>query len=302
MSDIFPLELFDNIRNHPENYRLLQRIPLTIPGMEEKFPIKLNEAEAGERVFSLVFLDTETTGINKETDKIIELGMVKAVCSADRNIILSVDKAYDAFEDPGRPIPMEVQKLTHITDDMVAGRHFNDDEIAAFLSRNTLIVAHNASFDRAFFDRRFSMLQDLSWACSLEEIPWKDYGYNGYKLEYLNLYNGWFYEAHRAYVDCLALLWLLYVKPEALKALIESANTSTYKLIVRGNFFGKTSELKKLGLRFDGSGQDKYWYCFDKSLEKIQQKQQNLELALQSKADFYAEIKELDAKSRYKQK
>ena len=278
MSDIFPLELFDNIRNHPENYRLLQRIPLTIPGMEEKFPIKLNEAEAGERVFSVVFLDTETTGINKDNDKIIELGMVKAICSADRNIILSIDKVYDAFEDPGKPIPMEVQKLTHITDDMVAGRHFNDDEIASFLSRNTLIVAHNASFDRAFFDRRFSTLQDLSWVCSLEEIPWKDYGYNGYKLEFLNLVNGWFYEAHRAYVDCLALLWLLYVKAEAFKALIESANTSTYKLIVRGNFFGKTTELKKIGLKFDGSGKDKYWYCIDKNLNNIQQKQQNIEL------------------------
>lgn len=299
--DIFPLELFDNIRKHPENYKLLQRIPLTISGVDKYFPLKLEEPVEGEKVFQVVVLDTETTGMSKDSDKIIELGMVKATFSYARKVILSIDRFYDSFEDPGKPIPMEVQQLTHITDDMVAGHHINDDEVASFLAGRPLIVAHNASFDRPFFDKRFPTLKDLSWACSLQDIPWFKYGYNGTKLEYLNLVNGWFYEAHRAYEDCLALLWLLHVRADAFKDLVENALKTSYKLIVRGNTFNVNQDLKKLGFRFESIGQDKHWYCIESTLDKAQQKQQNLELLLKrGNVNFEVEIKELDAKTRYK--
>lgn len=299
--DVFPLELFDNIRKHPENYRLLQRIPLTIPGVDRHFPLKLEEPVEEEKVFQVVFLDTETTGVSSENDKIIELGMVKATFSLDRKVILTIDRFFDSFEDPCKPIPKEIQQLTHITDEMVAGHRINDDEVASFLAGRPLVVAHNASFDRPFFDRRFPTLCDLSWACSIKDIPWSKLGYNGTKLEYLNLVHGWFYEAHRAYVDCLALMWLMHVRADAFKLLIENALRNSFKIIVRGNTYSVNNDLKRSGFRFEQIGGDKHWYCVETSLDKAQAKQKNIELLLnQGNVNFDIEIKEICAKQRYK--
>lgn len=301
MADIFPVEYFDNIRQHPENYLLLQKIPLTIEGVDSRFPIRLQEEEAGERVTTVVFLDTETTGLNHDLDKIIELGLVKVKISLDRKIILTVEKFYNALEDPKCHIPERITEITHITDDMVAGQSLDDDAVASFLAGRPLIVAHNAGFDRPFFDKRFPSLSNLSWACSLKEIPWEKFGYNCSKLEFLNLKLGWFYEAHRAYVDCLALLWLLYIKPEAFGYLLDNAQKKTYKIIIRGNTYSISSDLKRLGYRFGQFGKEKYWYSFELSEQKAQERIDVLKQTLKyGKVDFTEEIKELSAKERFK--
>ena len=211
LNSVFPLERLDEIQKHPEDFRLLERIPLTVDGINTKLPIKLNEPQEGERVHHVVFLDTETTGMDCNQEKIIELGMVRVTYSFDRKIMLSIDKIYDEFEDPGKKIPLEIQQLTHITDDMVAGHRFDNDKVSQILAGRPLVVAHNAKFDRPFFDRRFPTLSDLSWACSLSGVNWDALGDNGRKLEFLCQVRGWFYDAHRAYDDCLALLWLMHI-------------------------------------------------------------------------------------------
>ena len=98
LNSVFPLERLDEIQKHPEDFRLLERIPLTVDGINTKLPIKLNEPQEGERVHHVVFLDTETTGMDCNQEKIIELGMVRATYSFDRKIMLSIDKIYDEFE------------------------------------------------------------------------------------------------------------------------------------------------------------------------------------------------------------
>ena len=55
----FPLEKLERITQHPENYRLLEKIPLTIEGVDTHFPIILNPPRDGEKTYSVVFLDTE---------------------------------------------------------------------------------------------------------------------------------------------------------------------------------------------------------------------------------------------------
>ena len=245
--EAFPLEKFDEIRKNPENYRLLQRIPLTYPGIEEHLPLSLNEKVEGERIHHAVFLDTETTGMLPDKERVIELGMVRVTYSFDRKIVLSIDEFYDEFEDPGKPIPMEIQELTQITDDMVKGRHFDEDRVAAMLAGRPLVIAHNAAFDRPFFDRRFPALSDLSWGCSLKEVNWDALGSNGTKLEYLNLSRGWFYNAHRAYVDCLALIWIMHIEPEAFSMLVEHALKKTCRVLAVGSPFDVKDKLKTQG-------------------------------------------------------
>ncbi|MGN1280745.1 MAG: 3'-5' exonuclease [Succinivibrio sp.] len=297
--EIFPLSMFDNIKAHPENYRLLEKIPLTIEGVDTHFPIRLNDIKEGEKVYSVVFLDTETTGIDVSKCKIIELGMVKATFSLDRKILLSVDRYYDEFEDPQEPIPENIVALTHITDEMVAGKRFDDEMVANFLSGRPLVVAHNAAFDRPFFEKRFATLTNLSWACSFKEVPWSDLGFPGSKLEYLNMHLGYFYSAHRAYVDCLALLWIMYIRSDAFMMLVKSAMTPNCKIVVKGYTFNINNDLKRMEFRFEGAS--KSWVRFVGDKEKALQIKDTLENTFKDgETNFTVDIVELTARTRYK--
>lgn len=290
----FPLERFEDIQLRPDDFRLLERIPFTKSEFLQKLPLKLQNAVDGEQTYKVVFLDTETTGLDYKKDKIIELGMVKATYSLDRRIILSIDSVYDAFEDPGMPIPKHIVDITNITDEMVAGQHFNLDEITKILSGRPLIVAHNAAFDRPFFDQRFELLNNLSWACSYS-INWDFFGSSGKKLEYLTQSRGWFYDAHRACEDCLALVWLMHIEPDAFSMICDQALSKEYIVIVQGNTFDIKDKLKYLGYRFDGNA--KNWYIKVRSTEEVQKQ-------INSISNFYnanmVKFYEITAKTRFK--
>ena len=233
-------------------------------------------------------------------NKIIELGMVKATFSLDRKLLLTVDRYYDEFEDPNEPIPPEITELTHITDEMVAGHHFDDEMVARFLTGRPLVVAHNAAFDRPFFEKRFKSLSTLSWACSLKEIPWKKLGYSSAKLEFINLVLGYFYDAHRAYVDCLALLWIMYKVPVAFSELIGSALSCSYRVVIRGNTFKFKDNLKERGFRFDG-GNAKTWSRYYQDEDEASKVKQIIEDTYKDGyVDFDIKIIEYKAKTRYK--
>lgn len=92
-----------------------------------------------------VVFDIETTGLNKERDKIIEIGAVKI---RNREI---VDR-YSVFIDPKERLTDEIVKLTNITDDMLIGQRTIEEVLPEFLefAGNSVLVAHNASFDTGF--------------------------------------------------------------------------------------------------------------------------------------------------------
>ncbi len=251
----FPLERIDEIRQRPDDFRIIERIPLH---KDMTLPFWLNKPEPRERTHTVVFLDLETTGMTAGFDKIIEIGLVRCTYAFDRKILLSIDKIYGAYEDPKKPIPPEITQFTGITDAMVEGAVLDSNMTAQLLSGKPLAVAHNASFDRPFFDLRFPSLGDLSWACSMKGINWDKLGFNGRKLDYLNLMHGWFYEGHRAVNDCLAAAWLMYVNPQAFAMLIDSAKSKDYTVYAQGAPFEIKDKLKSMGYRFDGK--KKVWY------------------------------------------
>lgn len=92
-----------------------------------------------------VVFDIETTGLNKEKCKIIEIGAVKI---RNREI---VDR-YSTFIDPGEKLSDEIVGLTNITDDMLEGQRPIETVLPEFLDfvGDDVLVAHNASFDTGF--------------------------------------------------------------------------------------------------------------------------------------------------------
>ena len=99
---------------------------------------RLDEAE-------FVAFDIETTGLDKKTETIIEIGAVKM---KNGEII---DK-FDTFVDPERFISYEITQLTGITNEMVAGQPTIDAALLKFKEfiGDCVLVAHNASFDMGF--------------------------------------------------------------------------------------------------------------------------------------------------------
>ena len=92
-----------------------------------------------------IALDIETTGFTPGADAILEVG---AVLARDGAIVAE----YQTLLNPGRPIPPEITRLTHIDDEMVAAApRFADiaAELDAFVG-NRPIVGHNIGFDLGF--------------------------------------------------------------------------------------------------------------------------------------------------------
>ncbi len=100
-----------------------------------------------------VAFDIETTGFGPVNDQIIEIGAVKI---KNGEIIDN----FSQFINPRIPIPMEIEKLTSINDAMVADAPLIDEVLPKFLEfcRDSVLVAHNASFDVGFISKKAQML------------------------------------------------------------------------------------------------------------------------------------------------
>jgi DNA polymerase-3 subunit alpha (Gram-positive type) len=94
---------------------------------------------------SFVVFDIETTGFSPEKNKIIEIGAVKVVNGE------IIDK-FSVFVNPDEPIPFEIEQLTGINDNMVLDAEPIETILPKFLDfcGDSVIVAHNASFDVSF--------------------------------------------------------------------------------------------------------------------------------------------------------
>lgn len=89
--------------------------------------------------------DTETTGINPEHERIIEIGAVKF--SKD-----GIIDNFSSFINPKRELTPFISNLTGITDDMLIGQPYADSVIPQFrkFCQDTILIAHNAQFDLRF--------------------------------------------------------------------------------------------------------------------------------------------------------
>jgi len=212
-------------------------------------------------------VDVETTGFDPARDRIIEFCGVPFEYERDSGRILAVAPAETFLEDPDRPIPPEITRLTGITDTMVAGKTINEAAVSRLAAGAGLVIAHNAGFDRPFVDRRLTAFKDKAWACSQREVPWKALGASSGALEFLLMKRcGLFFDGHRADADCHALIRLLQepfddgVLP--LRFLLESARTPTFKVWALGAAFDKKEALKQRRYRWSNgeAGQPKAWY------------------------------------------
>ena len=181
-----------------------------------------------------VFLDIEATGLSYSQDKLIELGMVKFEYSSDGRIFRILEE-FNAYQDPGRNITPFITGLTGINDSMVKGQNIDESAVDEYLKDVDIIIAHNAKFDRAFFETAFSTIKPKAWACSMFDVNWNQEAIESFKLEYIAYKYNFFYEGHRAIIDCLVGIHILSQelynsKQLALKQLLDNAIQPRFKI------------------------------------------------------------------------
>lgn len=252
MDDSKLIEALRLLDGHPD-YRVVRRI---LPRAEF--------TRHDGRVLSRgVVVDTETTGVNADGDAIIELGMVLFEYDPATGQACRVLGTFDQMEDPGFAIPPESTAVHGITDEMVRGKRIDDLAVAEFLEGVSLIVAHNAKFDRVFLEKRLPVFESLPWGCSFAQVDWSAEGIGSAKLDYLAYSYGFFYEAHRAEGDCFALLEILQQPlPKSgelvLKSILAALPLKSYQLFATGSPFETKDVLKARGYRWDGA--KKCWH------------------------------------------
>ena len=227
--------------------------------MEYEVNIELEKKNPREKVSKIVFLDTETTGLT-EQDKIIELGLISCSCCIKTGRLLSIDRVYSATEDPGYPLSDNIVALTGLTDKKIEHSSFNEKEVSAFIHDAKLIVSHNAAFDRPFFERRFPKLKNFNWGCTLS-LDWNNY-LPGSKKSLISLLNssGYTFTAHRAINDALAVVWLMYIQPDAFKDLLSTVKNGWSKIILQLQNSTNTLFKELAQNSYKPTKNKQYWY------------------------------------------
>lgn len=254
-----------------------------------------------------VCLDTETTGRDLGKDQLIELGMVSFAYDRGTGQFLGALALYDEMEDPGLPIPPEATRINNITDSMVAGKRIDDAAVRAFVEEADFVVAHNAGFDRHFCERRFPVFKDKAWACSKSQVGWENAGIASTKLEYIATRMGFYYEAHRAEADCLALLQALRLKHpgfegrSAFEQLLANYWLEDRRIWAVNSPFETKDLLKARGYRWsDGSRPDseKAWWI-EVPLAGLEDELAWLKSCVYGGRSFSVPIDKVDAYSRF---
>ena len=279
------------------DYRVLRRlVPISDFG-----PARQGPGSTGGRQRVLV-LDTETTGLSHRADKIIELAMLLVDVDGVSGLPFGAVTVFEGFEDPGMPIPATAQEVTGINDEMVRGHRLDDLQVQALVAQADLVVAHNAGFDRPFVEARFPGFAEKAWACSFADIDWKAAGADSAKLSALAQNQGWFYDAHRAQVDCHALLQVLS-RPAGqgldtgLARLMAAAASPSFRLRATGSPFDSKDALKARGYRWDADA--KVWFCTLPDQTRLDDELAWLKAEVYGARTARVEIEALDSRVRY---
>ena len=275
MSDMDEVQSAIGILKSHEDHRVLSRISSSQTW---------NLPQAEGQVRKGLFVDVETTGLDTETDEIIEVALLPFDYDPRTGVIVAVheDAALNELRDPGIPIPAESSQIHGITEDQVKGKIVDEARVKSLVDEADLIIAHNSAFDRPMLERVWPKFADKPWACSLVDIDWRAEGFGAGKLDYLLMQQSWFYDGHRALSDCLAGVFLLSCKlPTSgmigMNALLQSARIKRFSVRAIGAPFESKDDLRKRGYRWDpgNEGREKAWWMIvehpDAELEWLHQ-------------------------------
>ena len=184
---------------------------------------------------NVCFLDTETTGLKKDSDQIIEIALRLLKIDKTTGEILSIENSYESFNDVDTVLDSNITLITGITNAMIKDKIIDWSVVGEIFENSDIIIAHNARFDRGFLDRYLTLSKEKVWACTHKDIDWLQRGFVKTSLELLSIWHGFYYDSHRAMNDVDALIHLVthpsYEDNPPVIELIKNSNKLQYKVV-----------------------------------------------------------------------
>ena len=211
-----------------------------------------------------IYTDVETTGLNADRDGITSLSYVKIY--HDDDAIFGYGNIVSFFNDPGKPIPEIVSRITGITDDMVRGHRIDVERVSRDFQNAELLIAHNAEFDRRFIEKAIPGISNRVWGCSLKDIDLFAAGFVNRKLELLVHETGYFHDAHSSSGDvaagCHIMEHATYDGKSGLFHIMDATKKQHYLLKATGAPFSMKDDLRDMEYRWfpgQAGGVGKCW-------------------------------------------
>lgn len=170
----------------------------------------MDRRASGEHADGMVglALAIQSSGGDHRRHQIVELALQRFRLD-ERNRIVETGARRTWLEEPATPISAASARGTDLVDADLVGHAISEGEATALLLDVDFVVTHGARICRPFVEHRLPLGAGRPWACSLNDMDWREEGFDGHRLADLIGPMGWFYEAHRAEADVTALLHLL---------------------------------------------------------------------------------------------
>ena len=129
-----------------------------------------------DRYDNVVFLDTETTGLDPAKEQIIELAML----TAWKGKVIEEYDQYVSLNSNHDRLPDKITELTGITDDILKKNGIPEKEMSRELNERisrpggTLIVAYNTQFDASFLKNTATRQASIDLMQSLKRCDYLD--------------------------------------------------------------------------------------------------------------------------------
>ena len=214
----------------------------------------LRKAPYEGAVRRIAVVDTETTGLAVERHQIIELCMAVVLVN-DAGRIAAVEVVKSGLIDPGHPLTAEIADLTGLTDQDLAGRSIDEEQVAKMLASCDGVIAYNAGFDRPFVEKMIDRHVAVPWGCAMADVPWRKAGFEPGQQGYALMQAGYYMpRAHRAKDDVLALIQLLdHVCDDGetvMAKTLEAMEAPAWRFEAKGAHYGYKDDLREQRYRW----------------------------------------------------
>tara|TARA_B100000579_G_scaffold431100_1_gene445620 strand:- start:380 stop:1225 length:846 start_codon:yes stop_codon:yes gene_type:complete len=202
--------------NHPKGNEQLDflngTIKRTLDNRDKDFGVKssskekedaINNVKTKPHLRNILILDTETTGLDNESDDCLEVGSIlfnvkSRSVLAQQSFLLPVE-INDA--EKINNIPAEITRLPQPLSEAI--KYFE-----SLVHMSDVIVAHNAEFDMKWFGIKKLPQIEKQWICSMDDITWPSEKQLKSRPSVRDLalaYGVPVWSAHRALTDCIYL-------------------------------------------------------------------------------------------------
>ena len=123
--------------------------------------------ESNQFVEKILIVDTETTGLDENSEEVIEIGCILFHVSS-KSVLSQASFLLPVNENKAEYINGIPQEVSNISQPWEKGLDF----FLSLVDSCDLIVAHNAEFDKKWFGKGKLPHLSKKWLCSLEDINW----------------------------------------------------------------------------------------------------------------------------------